>query len=159
MNSRAGNIRQMVPEDWEEVRDIYLEGIETGEATFETNAPSREQWDLSHLPFARLIAVSEVDGSVKGWAALAPVSTRSAYAGVAEVSVYITKNARGAGLGRQLLTRLISESEDNEIWTLQASVFPQNQASVALHEACGFRRVGTRERIGKINGTWRDTIL
>ena len=161
MISGAGslNIRQMVPEDWEAVRTIYLDGIATGEATFETTAPSWDQWDSCHLPFARLIGASKTDGSVKGWAALAPVSMRSAYAGVAEVSIYIARDSRGQGLGRQLLTLLIAESEQNGIWTLQASVFPENLASIAIHESCGFRAVGIRERIGRMNGLWRDTLL
>jgi L-amino acid N-acyltransferase YncA len=161
MTSEAGslNIRQMVPADWEAVRAIYLDGIATGEATFETTTPSWDQWNSSHLPFARLIAASKTDGSVKGWAALAPVSMRSVYAGVAEVSVYISLDSRGQGLGRELLTRLIAESEQNGIWTLQASVFPENLASIAVHGSCGFRAVGIRERIGRMNGLWRDTLL
>ncbi len=146
-------IRQMEPEHWEAVRVIYLDGIATGQATFETTAPSWELWDSRRLPFARLIATSQTDGSVKGWAALAPVSMRAAYAGVAEVSVYIASDAREQGLGRQLLTLLVTESETNGIWTLQASIFPENQSSIALHKSCGFRTVGIRERIGKMNGT------
>lgn len=161
MTSRAGslNIRQMLPEDWEAVRAIYLDGIATGEATFETTAPSWDQWNSSHLPFARLIAASKTDGSVKGWAALAPVSMRPVYAGVAEVSVYVACDSRGQGLGRQLLTLLVAESEKNGMWMLQASVFPENLASIAIHESCGFRAVGIRERIGRMNGHWRDTLL
>lgn len=153
------NIRPMLPEDWEAVRTIYLEGIATGQATFETTAPSWDQWNSSHLPFARLVAGSKTDASLKGWAALAPVSMRRTYDGVAEVSVYIALDSRGQGLGRDLLTRLITESEQNGIWTLQASIFPENLASVALHENCGFRAVGIRERIGRMNGIWRDTLL
>jgi L-amino acid N-acyltransferase YncA len=149
----------MLPEDWEAVRTIYLEGLATGQATFETTAPSWDQWDSSHLPFARLIATSEPDGSVKGWAALAPVSKRPVYSGVVEVSVYIARDSRGKGLGRQLLTLLIAESEKNGIWMLQASIFPENKASIALHELCDFRLVGNRERIGRMNGVWRDTML
>jgi L-amino acid N-acyltransferase YncA len=159
MTSAAGSpsIRQMFPEDWEAVRAIYMEGIATGQATFETTAPSWDQWNSSHLPFARLIATSE--SSVRGWAALARVSTRPVYSGVAEVSVYIAPDSRGQGLGRQLLTTLITESEKNGIWMLQASVFPENLASIALHESCDFRVVGNRERIGSMNGVWRDTLL
>lgn len=149
----------MVSEDWEAVRAIYLEGIATGQATFETAAPSWDQWNSSHLPFARLIATSKTEGSVKGWAALAPVSMRSVYAGIAEVSVYIAHDSRRQGLGLQLLTLLVAESERNGIWMLQASVFPENLASIALHESCDFRRVGIRERIGRIKGLWRDTLL
>jgi L-amino acid N-acyltransferase YncA len=153
------NIRQMLPEDWEAVRAIYMEGMATSQATFETTEPSWDQWNSSHLPFARLIATSETDGSVKGWAALARVSTRPVYSGVAEVSVYIGRDSRRQGLGRQLLTLLITESEKNGIWMLQASVFPENRASIALHENCDFRLVGNRERIGRMNGVWRDTLL
>jgi L-amino acid N-acyltransferase YncA len=153
------SIRPLVPADWETVRAIYLDGIATGEATFETLAPSWEQWDSSHHRFARLVAVSEEDGLVKGWAALSPVSARSVYAGVAEVSVYIEKDSRGKGLGKVLLEQLIVQSEQNGIWTLQASVFPENRASVELQELCGFREVGIRERIGKLEGHWHDTML
>lgn len=152
-------IREMVPEDWEAVRAIYLEGIATGQATFETSAPSWDQWNSSHLPFARLIVTTKTDCSVNGWAALAPVSGRSVYAGVAEVSVYVAHDSRGQGLGRQLLTLLIAEAETNGMWMLQASVFPENLASIALHESCDFRTVGIRERIGRMNGLWRDTLL
>ncbi|MEP6706525.1 MAG: N-acetyltransferase family protein [Pyrinomonadaceae bacterium] len=143
--------------DWEQVRGIYLEGIASGQATFETAAPGHERWESSHLPFARLVAR---DGEiVKGWAALSPVSSRSAYAGVAETSVYVGELYRGNGIGRRLLESLISESEKNGIWTLQAVVFPENNASVALHEHLGFREVGTRKRIARLNGVWRDTVL
>ena len=147
----------MLPSDWPTVREIYLEGIATRQATFETEAPAWEAWDASHSPFARLVARKvEV---VVGWAALSPVSSRKAYAGVAEVSVYIAQSQRGLGLGRQLLETLIGESETNGIWSLQAVMFPENAASVALHRRCGFREVGRRERIGKLDGVWRDTIL
>ncbi|MDQ6651572.1 MAG: N-acetyltransferase family protein [Acidobacteriota bacterium] len=149
----------MVSEDWEAVRAIYLEGIASGQATFETTAPSWDEWNSSHLPFGRLIATSKTDGSLKGWAALAPISMRSVYAGVAEVSVYIAHDSKAQGLGQRLLTLLIAESETNGIWTLQASVFPENLASIALHKRCGFRTVGMRERIGRMNGLWRDTLL
>lgn len=150
-------IDRMQPADWAEVREIYLQGIAGGQATFETEAPAWESWDANHLAFARLVA--RADGRIIGWAALSPVSSRRAYAGVAETSVYVALDRRGAGLGRQLLEALISESEQNRIWTLQAVTFPENQASVALHRACGFREVGRRERISKLNGKWRDTIL
>jgi len=150
-------IDQMQPPDWDEVREIYLQGIAGGQATFETEAPSWERWDSSHLAMARLVA--REDGRLIGWAALSPVSLRRAYAGVAETSVYVTQDRRAAGVGRQLLAALISESERNQISTLQAVMFPENEASVALHRACGFREVGRRERIGKLDGEWRDTIL
>jgi phosphinothricin acetyltransferase len=151
-------IQKMRPEHWPRVRAIYLEGIETGQATFETEAPEWERWDSSHLSFARLVALAD-GGSVAGWAALGPVSARKVYAGVAEVSVYVAEEFRGAGLGRALLEALIEESEAGGVWTLQASVFPENAASVRLHLACGFREVGRRERVGRLKGVWRDTVL
>ena len=147
----------MVPADWPAVLEIYLEGIATGHATFETQAPSWKVWDASHSPCARLVA--RRGETVSGWAALSPVSARKVYAGVAEVSVYVAQSDRGAGLGRQLLAALIAASEANGIWSLQASMFPENAGSVALHLRCGFREVGRRERIGRHNGRWRDTIL
>jgi len=150
-------IVNLEPAHWEQVRQIYLAGVRTGQATFETEAPSWEKWDAGHLPFARLLATSR--GVVKGWAALSPVSARQVYAGVAEASVYMVEGCRGLGLGRALLEQLIDESEKNGIWTLQASIFPENEASVALHKSCGFREVGVRERIGRLNGFWRDTVL
>jgi phosphinothricin acetyltransferase len=149
----------MVPGDWVSVRSIYVDGIATGQATFETSAPSWEKWDSSHLPVPRLVATSYADSSVKGWAALTPVSARPVYDGVAEVSVYVANDSRGQGLGFELLKLLITESEKSGIWTLQASIFPENRASIALHSRCGFREVGFRERIAKMNGLWRDTIL
>ena len=150
-------IEPMAARHWDQVAAIYREGIATGHATFETVAPSFEQWDQSHLPRARLIARhGEV---IAGWAALSPVSQRRVYAGVAEVSVYVAATARGSGVGKKLLAALIDESERNGIWTLQAGIFPENLASIALHTACGFREVGRRERIGKMKGVWRDTIL
>jgi len=151
------SIEVLKPEDWPEVRAIYLEGIASGHATFETDPPSWEQWDAAHLSFARLVA-RESD-NVIGWAALSPVSQRCVYGGVAEVSVYVSKRSRQSGVGRKLLTALIDESERNGIWTLQAGMFPENVGSLALHRACGFREVGRRERVGKLNGTWRDTLL
>ena len=150
-------IDRMQPPDWGTVREIYLQGIAGGQATFETEAPSWEGWDANHLAFARLVARD--DQGVIGWAALSPVSQRRAYAGVAEESVYVAFDKHGMGVGRQLLEALISESEQNGIWTLQAVMFAGNQASVALHQACGFREVGRRERISKLQGVWRDTIL
>jgi phosphinothricin acetyltransferase len=150
-------IEQMRPFDWAEVREIYLEGIATGHATFETDAPAWEAWDDAHLRFARLVA--RIGQKLSGWAALSPISRRKAYAGVAEVSVYVAANDRNAGVGRALLEALIAESEKNDIWMLQAVVFPENAATIALHLRCGFREVGRRERIGKLNSEWRDTIL
>jgi phosphinothricin acetyltransferase len=150
-------VASIKPEDWERVRQIYLEGIATGHATFETSAPSWEQWDETHVRFARLVA--RRGDEIVGWAALSPVSQRCVYGGVAEVSVYVSCAHRGEGIGRRLLDSLIEESERQGVWTLQAGIFPENTSSIALHAACGFREVGRRERIGKLNGIWRDTIL
>ena len=150
-------IDQMRASDWEQVRAIYLEGIRTGHATFETEAPSWEQWNDAHLPVARVVMR---DGErVLAWGALSPVSKRQVYRGVAELTVYVAESARGQGIGRALLEALIIESERNGIWTLQASIFPENTASVELHRRCGFREVGRRERIAMLNGVWRDTLL
>ena len=141
-----------------QVDAIYLEGIATGNATFQTVGKSWSEWDGGHLRHCRFVA-TEGD-EVSGWAALSSVSDRCVYAGVAEVSVYISEKGRGKGLGKALLLRLIQESEEAGIWTLQAGVFPENKASIALHESCGFRMVGYRERIGKMHtGAWRDTVL
>ncbi len=147
----------MRPSHWKEVERIYAEGIATGNATFETATAPWESWDEGHLPNPRLVALDEA--GVLGWAALSRVSRRPAYAGVAEVSVYVTEQARGRGIGLALLRRLVAESEEAGIWTLQASIFPENVASVALHERVDFRVVGRRERIGRLHGTWRDTLL
>ena len=150
-------IHQMTTADWPRVKQIYLEGIATGHATFETGAPTFAEWDQAHLSCARL--VSHQGDATVGWAALSPVSQRCVYGGVAEVSVYVSTANRGSGVGGQLLEALIKESEQNEIWTLQAGIFPENVGSLAVHRRCGFREVGRRERIGKMNGEWRDTIL
>ena len=150
-------INLMSGADWPCVKAIYLEGIAIGNATFETEAPSWEAWDTAHLQFARLVA--RQGETIIGWAALSPMSQRCVYGGVAEVSVYVSMSKRGSGVGRKLLEALISESEKNGIWTLQAGIFPENTGSLALHKACGFREVGRRERIGKLHGVWRDTIL
>jgi len=151
------HIRTLTANDWEFVSSIYLEGIGTGQATFETRAPTWAEWNSNHLTAPRLVATSEEQ--IVGWAALTPVSSRAVYAGVAEISVYVANYRRGKGVGRALLETLVVESEKNAIWTLQASIFPENVASLALHKSCGFREVGRRERIGKMNGVWRDTIL
>jgi L-amino acid N-acyltransferase YncA len=143
--------------DWEQVRAIYLEGILTGQATFETQAPDWERWNASHLPHCRLVA--RAGETILGWAALSPVSTRRVYSGVAEVSLYISESFRGRGIGRALLDALVTCSEQNGIWTLQAGILTENESSLALHRKCGFRKVGRRERIGQLNGTWRDVIL
>jgi phosphinothricin acetyltransferase len=151
------HIEAMIPAHWEQVRAIYLEGVATGLATFEVEAPSWEEWDAAHLPFARL--VSRADGKVVGWAALSPVSRRRCYAGVAEVSIYVSSADRGHGIGRQLLLAAIAESERHGIWTLQGATFPENEASRRLQRACGFREIGKRERIAQLRGEWRDTVL
>lgn len=147
----------MVAGDWPVVRAIYLEGIATGNATFQTAAPDWEEWDAGHLPHCRLVA--RQGGEVVGWAALSRVSARSVYAGVAEVSVYVAERTRGQGVGRLLLSGLVEESERHGIWTLQAGIFPENDASVALHQGLGFRVVGVRERLGCMEGSWRDVVL
>ncbi len=150
-------IDAMQPNDWEAVRSIYLEGIATGDATFETEAPDWAGWDRSHLPFARMVARS--GKTVIGWAALNAVSSRCVSAGVAEISVYVAASARGKGIGRALLTKLIEESEHNDLWTLQAGILRENRASLALHRICGFREVGILEKVGKLDGHWRDVVL
>jgi phosphinothricin acetyltransferase len=150
-------IDKMDDADWEQVRLIYLEGIATGHATFETEAPSREKWDAGHLSHSRLVARSA--DMIKGWAALSPISNRCVYGGVAETSVYVGKEHRGEGVGGALLEALVSVSERNGIWTLQAGIFPENTSSIALHKRCGFREVGVRKRIGKMKEVWRDTLL
>ncbi|HEX8338448.1 MAG TPA: GNAT family N-acetyltransferase [Pyrinomonadaceae bacterium] len=152
------SVENMLPEHWPGVRAVYLEGLATGDATFETEAPDWERWDSVHLRACRLVAL-DGGGRVAGWAALSPVSAREVYAGVAEVSVYVGAGFRGRGLGRALLEALVRESEAEGIWTLQAGIFPENVASVALHESCGFRVVGRRERVGRLRGRWRDTVL
>jgi phosphinothricin acetyltransferase len=151
-------IRDMAPADWPAVRAIYEEGIATGHATFQTGAPSWDEWDAGHLARCRFVFVRD-EGDIAGWAALSPVSKRPVYAGVTEVSVYVAARARGAGAGRTLLTRLIDESERCGIWTLQAGIFPENHASLALHQRCGFRIVGRREKLGAMGGWWRDVLL
>ena len=149
----------MTAAHWPAVRTIYEQGLATGHATFATAAPTWEAWDASHLAPCRLVAGAALGGPVLGWAALSPVSGRCVYGGVAEVSLYVATAARGQGVGRQLLAGLVAESEQNGLWTLQASIFPENLASVRLHEAAGFRQVGRRERIGQLRGQWRDTLL
>jgi L-amino acid N-acyltransferase YncA len=184
-------ITKLLAEHWPAVKAIYEEGIATGNATFQMEAPEWATWDAAHLPHSRLVALSEprpitssdprlvisseprpITSSpdpqqgapseppvVLGWAALSPVSSRPVYAGVAEVSVYITAGQRGRKIGECLLGMLIAESEQHGIWTLQASIFPENVASLRIHARCGFRQVGYRERIGQMHGVWRDTVL
>lgn len=150
-------IRSLAAEDWSSVRQIYEEGIATGHATFERSAPSWEEWDRGHLPEHRFVAT--IDDAVVGWAVLSPVSERCVYTGVAEVSVYVAAAARGRGVGVGLLKRLVDSSEAGGIWTLQAGIFPENTGSLTLHRRCGFRIVGTRERLGRLNSVWRDVLL
>jgi L-amino acid N-acyltransferase YncA len=150
-------IEPLAPADWDDVRRIYAEGIATGNATFETEPPSWESWDLAHRPDSRLVA--RAGGRVLGWAALSPVSDRCAYGGVAEVSVYVSADARGRGVGRRLLEELVRASEGAGVWTLQAGIFPENAASIAIHRKCGFRTVGIRRKLGRLKGVWRDVEL
>lgn len=150
-------IRILVPSDWEQVKSIYEKGIATGNATFQTTAPTFEDWDNSHLKNCRF--VDDHDGVVRGWAALTPVSSRCVYAGVAEVSVYLDPQFSGKGIGSGLLDKLVKASEQEGIWTLQAGIFPENAASLKIHEKAGFRILGVREKIGKQHGIWRDTVL
>jgi L-amino acid N-acyltransferase YncA len=150
-------IRAMTPNDWPAVKAIYEQGIATRLATFETDAPDWDAWDGTYLDAHRLVA--EDSGRVVGWAALLPTSRRSCYAGVVENSVYVAADARGRGIGSALLERLIADADASGIWTVQASIFADNAGSIAFHERCGFRIVGTRERIGQLDGAWRDTVL
>lgn len=149
-------IRKMVPEDWEVVRSIYQEGIETGNATFETRVPDWEYWDQAHRQDCRFVALK--NGRIVGWAALSPVSKRAVYAGVAEVSLYVASTSRNTGVGKRLMQTLIDESEKEGLWTLQASIFPENETSIGLHKRYGFRIVGYREKIAQMNGVWRDVV-
>jgi L-amino acid N-acyltransferase YncA len=157
MNGATLRIRALQADDWPSVRSIYEEGIATGHATFERQAPSWEEWNRSHLPDHRLVLLLGED--VVGWAALSPVSERCVYGGVAEVSVYVAARARGRRVGKDLLGALVASSEAGNIWTLQAGIFPENVASLALHRRCGFRIVGVREKLGRLNGVWRDVVL
>jgi L-amino acid N-acyltransferase YncA len=164
-------ILPMHPDLWPVVREIYREGIATANATFEAEPPDWKKWDSGHRENCRLVALEPFGEdaedlltpvsklTVLGFAALSPVSTRTVYAGVAEVSVYVAATARGRGVGKALLQALVEESELDGIWMLQAGVFPENVASVALHKSCGFREVGVRRRIGKLGDTWRDVLL
>uniref|UniRef100_UPI000367C7E1 helix-turn-helix domain-containing GNAT family N-acetyltransferase n=1 Tax=Nocardiopsis halophila TaxID=141692 RepID=UPI000367C7E1 len=152
------SVRAMEPEDTEDVRRIYAEGIATGDATFETEVPSAEELGTKWLDGHRWVA--ERDGRVAGWAAAAPASPRAAYSGVAETSVYVAEDARGQGVGKALIHRQVTGADTDEgLWTLQTSVFPENKASLALHHSAGFRTVGIRERIARLDGRWRDTVL
>jgi phosphinothricin acetyltransferase len=157
MNSDSITIADLEPAHWPDVRRIYEEGLATGDASFETTAPDWDVWDAAHLAAPRIVALD--GGAVIGWAALSPVSRRKVYAGVAEVSVYVGDGARGRGVGKRLLEELVHRSEAAGIWTLQASIFPENTASCRLHEQCGFRLLGRRHRIARHHGVWRDTVI
>jgi len=150
-------IQRLTQQDYPAVKRIYEQGLATGNSTFQTSAPEWEEWDSSHLATCRIVGMK--DNEVIGWAALTPVSGRCVYAGVAEVSVYVDQSFRGKGFGTTLLEALIRESEKNNVWTLQAGIFPENTSSIRIHEALGFRQIGYREKIGKLNGVWRNTLL
>ncbi len=151
-------VRELEEDDWPVVAAIFEEGIATGLATFETAAPTWPEWDESHLP-GTLRVVAEEGGEVIAFAALSPVSTREAYRGVAENTLYVSGRARGEGVGTRLLAELVRRADDAGIWTIQTSIFPENLASLAVHMRAGFRVVGRRERIGQLRGEWRDTLL
>lgn len=144
-------------EHWSEVARIYADGIATGNATFETEVPGWERWNASHLAEHRFVALR--DGRVVGWVAVSPVSDRCVYGGVVENSVYVDEQARGLGIGRLLLERLVASTEAAGIWTIQTGIFPENEASLRLHERVGFEVVGRRKRLGKLQGVWRDVLL
>ena len=150
-------LRPMNADDWQDVAEIYRQGIETGNATFQKEIPAWQKWNHDHLQCGRAVACT--GGEIIGWAALSPVSGRCVYAGVAEVSVYVSAKFRGKHVGAALLHYLIIDSESQNIWTLQAGIFPENLASLKLHEQGGFRIVGYREKIGKMDGQWRNTVL
>ena len=150
-------IRKLRNSDSGPVLKIYQQGLDTGEASFETSAPNWEIWQAKYLPYSRL--VWEQDGMVQAWAALAPVSVRDCYRGVAEISIYVATESAGQGIGSKLMARLVEESESNGIWSLYSSIFPENQASLKLHLKHGFREVGIRERIAQRDGRWRNTLI
>lgn len=151
-------VEEMVPSDWNQVANIYLEGIKTGIATFQTAVPTFENWDKGHISSCRLVA--RFGDNILGWAVLSPTSSRCVYAGVAEVSLYIGEKYKGQGIGKALLTNLIKVSEENGFWTLQSGIIRENLASIALHKKCGFREIGIREKVGKMNNEkWLDVVL
>lgn len=153
----ALHVRPLTADDWPAVRDIYAEGIASGEATFETTPPTWADWDAGHVPEHRWVATR--DGTVLGWVACSAVSSRCVYAGVLELSVYVAAAARGRGVGSALMAAVVSSTEADGVWTLQAGVFPENEASLALHSRHGFRVIGRRERLGRREGVWRDVVL
>lgn len=150
-------IRAMERSDWQAVSKIYEEGIATGFATFETSIPTYESWDAAHMNSCRLIATE--NEKILGWAALSPVSSRCVYGGIGEVSIYVGKDSRGKGAGRLLMNALIKESEAEGLWTIQSGIFPENKGSIELHKKVGFRFIGKRERVGKLDGEWKDNLL
>jgi len=150
-------IISMQPHHWTEVAGIYAAGLATGNASFQSDIPSWEEWDHAHVENSRLVAIE--NEKVLGWAALTAVSGRCVYAGVGETSIYVSADARGRGIGKKLLDALIKESERHNFWTLQAGIFPENAASIKIHEDCGFRIIGRREKLGKMKGVWRDVLL
>ena len=150
-------IEDLLPSDWEAVKSIFIQGIQTGNATFQLQAPTWEEWDKGHTQNCRYVA--RLNGEVVGWIALSPISSREAFSGVAEVSVYLDGSITGKGLGSKLLQYMIKESENHGFWTLQSMIFPENEASIYLHKKYGFDEIGTRKRMGKLNGVWRDVVL
>ena len=151
-------IDEMQPSDWEQVKKIYIEGIRTGIATFQSEAPTYEEWDKAHHKFCRLVA--RLNNEVLGWVALSPTSSRTCYSGVAELSIYISENSRGNGLGNALLLKAVRHSEENGIWTLYSGIIRDNAKSIKLHKKCGFREIGLREKIAKMpSGKWHDVML
>ena len=151
-------IREMQPQDGAKVIEIFQEGIDGGNATFDTTAPTWEVWDQKYFNMCRFV-LEDTDENVLGWAALQPISNRDCFKGVAEVSIYLKNEVQGKGLGSMLLRKLISDSEEHEFWTLQSGIFPENEASIYVHEKWGFKIVGKREKIGQMNGIWRDIVL
>lgn len=150
-------IRNFDKKDFSAVKEIYQQGIDTGNATFQTEAKNWDEWNRSMLINCRIVATEK--NNILGWASLSPVSSREVYSGVAEVSVYVSKEAQGKGVGNRLLSELISASERHNIWMLQAGIFPENFGSLALHKNNGFRQLGLREKLGQMHGVWRDVIL
>ncbi|WP_087974399.1 GNAT family N-acetyltransferase [Oceanobacillus rekensis] len=150
-------ISKMEEKDWEQVRDIFIQGIQTGNATFDTDAPSWEEWDRGHIHACRLV-VSNGE-KLLGWAALSQVSSRRAFAGIAELSIYLSVDSVGKGIGSKLIQAVIESSEAAGFWTLQSGIFPENTASIHLHKKVGFREIGVRKQLGKMNGRWRDVVM
>jgi L-amino acid N-acyltransferase YncA len=157
VQSTAITIEALRPDHWPAVARVYEDGIATRNATFETEVPTWDAWDSSHLPEHRFVALC--DGEVVGWTAVSPVSGRCCYAGVVENSVYVAESARGQGVGRRLLEELIASTEAAGIWTIEAGMFPENEGSIRLHQATGFETVGTHKRLGKLDGVWRDVLM